>query len=414
MSLESLIKWFNDRQGKVTYSMESRNGPSSYDCSSAVYYGLIQGGFLPPNHRIGNTDSLYGDLERSGWTRTNSPQRGSIFLWGIRGASGGGAGHTGVFIDNKNIIHCAYGYNGIHIDNHDWLWGINGKPSITYYTYSGQPYQGDTDQSVDIGSTIKLEKTYRVDDIQLIDGIWQIRNNELCTDGFTWGDNGIPAEPLIEVDSDGYRTADQSLDIGSEFKLPGKYTVLDLGAVNGRWLALIEWNGLKFWIDLETVTEIKADDIGTPVPSARPATPAEPKPEASAPLPDPIPELETPEPTPQPIPIEEDKPQKEPDMAFNEDQKQQLKIATERVQDIANMVAEGEAVQEIVSGVSKKTKLIVYIVGDTLIGLGLICAPIAIVAGWDDLDRIVALTGVFSTAGAFLLTMFGLYKSNKS
>ncbi|WP_269116844.1 peptidoglycan amidohydrolase family protein [Enterococcus casseliflavus] len=46
-SIDNMIQWFKDREGKVTYSMSDRLGPSSYDCSSAVYYSLISGGFLP-------------------------------------------------------------------------------------------------------------------------------------------------------------------------------------------------------------------------------------------------------------------------------------------------------------------------------------------------------------------------------
>lgn len=37
MSKESMIKWMQDRLGKVTYSMTRRLGPNSYDCSSAVF-----------------------------------------------------------------------------------------------------------------------------------------------------------------------------------------------------------------------------------------------------------------------------------------------------------------------------------------------------------------------------------------
>ena len=39
-------KKMSDRVGKVTYSMDYRNGPNSYDCSSAVYYALMAGGAI--------------------------------------------------------------------------------------------------------------------------------------------------------------------------------------------------------------------------------------------------------------------------------------------------------------------------------------------------------------------------------
>ena len=57
--IDVMIQWFRDRLGKVTYSMDYRNGPHSYDCSSAVYSALIKAGFLPPNTWLGNTETLF-------------------------------------------------------------------------------------------------------------------------------------------------------------------------------------------------------------------------------------------------------------------------------------------------------------------------------------------------------------------
>ncbi|EOL50933.1 peptidoglycan amidohydrolase family protein [Enterococcus caccae] len=141
-NIEKMIKWMTDRKGKVTYSMNARLGPNSYDCSSAVYFALISGGFFKSS-AMGNTDTLFTHLENSGWSKVpangsgNYPaKKGDIFIWGNRGASGGAAGHTGMFIDDQdNIIHCNYGYNGITINDHDTIWGINGCPAITIYRY---------------------------------------------------------------------------------------------------------------------------------------------------------------------------------------------------------------------------------------------------------------------------------------
>ena len=96
---------------------------------------------LPANTTIGNTDSLFGSLERAGWTQVraeasgNIPaRRGDVFIWGIRGASSGASGHTGFFCDDSdNIIHCNYGYNGITVNPHDVIWGYNGRPAVTIY-----------------------------------------------------------------------------------------------------------------------------------------------------------------------------------------------------------------------------------------------------------------------------------------
>lgn len=436
--LEKTIQWFSDRLNKVYYSMDYRNGQTvngrpNFDCSSAVYYALVSAGYLPSNAKIGNTDSLYGDLEKNGFTKLQpsaqgdyDTRRGDIFLWGKRGASSGGAGHTGIFTNANDIIHCNYGYNGITVNNYDWLRGVNGYPEQTFYRYTGASYtppsiQGSpTDQVLEIGSTIKFENIYVANDVQLIGGIWQVRSNALCKSGFTWDDNGIPAEPLVEVDIDGYRTPDQSLDINSPFKIPGKFTVLDLGESDGMWLALIEWSGLRFWVDVESATEITPTDAGTAVPSLRPPTAPPPSPVVVPPAvqePEPIPTtpvIVTPptipeEPKPQP-PItnpKEDKP-----MAFTDEQQTKLNVQSESYLGVAGDVASQNT--EITDGVSKKVKLAVYIIGDTLLGLGAVTPQIVVLINTQDPFIIATtLSSLFATTGLFLLTMFGIYRAGK-
>lgn len=156
---EQMIKWMSDRQGKVTYSMNSRLGPNSYDCSSAVYFALVAGGFLPTG-TMGNTDSLFGHLEANGWKKLPEindyidAKRGDIFIWGTRGASGGAAGHTGIFTDKDNIIHCNYGYNGITVNNHDQIWSYNNGPENTIYRFYG--VQSGSNGGITTGQKVKL------------------------------------------------------------------------------------------------------------------------------------------------------------------------------------------------------------------------------------------------------------------
>lgn len=289
--LEKALSWFYDRKGRVVYSMRDRNGPESYDCSSSEYHALIEAGLLPSTVAIGNTDSLFNDLERHGFVQVAEQsdgsiptQRGDVFIWGIRGRSSGDFGHTGMFVDADNIIHCSSGYNGIAISNHDWLWALNGKPPVTVYRYVGTPERvvnNPTDQVVEVGSWVKFDRTYRVDGLQFVAHMWQVKTDELCKVGFTWEDNGIPAGLVTEVDSEGYATDDQGLEPGSLYKIPGKFNVLDVGLSNGEWLAQVGAGGLTFWVDIETATEVGPDDPGTPNPSQRqknvevpPSTPA--------------------------------------------------------------------------------------------------------------------------------------------
>lgn len=119
MNIEQMIKWMTDREGKVTYSMTSRLGPKSYDCSSAVFFSMIAGGFLPSGS-MGNTETLFAmsgtklkKISRS------EVKRGDIFVAGTPGQSNGSGGHTGIFLSNKSFIHCSYYWNGIHTDSHD-------------------------------------------------------------------------------------------------------------------------------------------------------------------------------------------------------------------------------------------------------------------------------------------------------
>lgn len=119
MSIEQMIKWMTDREGKVTYSMTSRLGPRSYDCSSAVFLAMIAGGFLPSGS-MGNTETLFA-MSGTKLKKISRAEvkRGDIFVAGTPGQSNGSGGHTGIFLSNKSFIHCSYYWNGIHTDSHD-------------------------------------------------------------------------------------------------------------------------------------------------------------------------------------------------------------------------------------------------------------------------------------------------------
>ncbi|MGF2120847.1 glycoside hydrolase family protein [Enterococcus casseliflavus] len=149
-NLEAVINWFKVREGKVSYSQINRLGPSSYDCSSAVFFALIEGGFLPSGTHIGNTESLYG-LEGSLLIPISRSEvrRGDLFVSGIKGGSGGNDGHTGVFLDNTNIIHCtpAGDIPGIiTTPATGWMGDYRGLP-VYYYRLkqnNQQPNKGET------------------------------------------------------------------------------------------------------------------------------------------------------------------------------------------------------------------------------------------------------------------------------
>ena len=135
LNIETAIAWMYARKGQVSYSMDYRNGPDSYDCSSAVYYALRDGGAVSAGWAV-NTEYEHDWLINNGYTliSENTPwdaRRGDIFIWGRRGYSSGAGGHTGMFIDENNIIHCNYRFDGITVNDHDDIWMYAGRP---YYS----------------------------------------------------------------------------------------------------------------------------------------------------------------------------------------------------------------------------------------------------------------------------------------
>lgn len=131
--LDAFIGWFQARKGKVSYSMYSRMGPRSYDCSSAVHFAAKHAGLLPSNHYIGSTETLFGMKGKYLDEISRSDIRyGDIFVAGRQGASGGAAGHTGAVLDKNRIIHCTYSKNGIAITP---INGYTGGPPVRFFRW---------------------------------------------------------------------------------------------------------------------------------------------------------------------------------------------------------------------------------------------------------------------------------------
>ena len=142
LNMEQAIAWMEARRGKVTYSMDFRNGPNSYDCSSAVYYALISAGAISAGWAV-NTEYEHDWLLKNGFTliAENSAfnaKRGDIFIWGKRGQSSGAGGHTGIFVDSNNIIHCNWSRNGITVDGYLDIARASGNKYYYIYRPHGQ------------------------------------------------------------------------------------------------------------------------------------------------------------------------------------------------------------------------------------------------------------------------------------
>ncbi len=292
--MDKVIEWFQQRQGRVSYSMDYRNGPNSYDCSSSIYHALIYAGILPQGLRIGDTETMFIDLPKFGFQRIEADangyiptQRGDIFIWGKQGQTSGAGGHTGIYLDSDNIIHCSYGYNGIHTDNHDWLAGINGVQDLTIFRYTGKPQNAPApapqneaiDDVINIGSYFKIAKSMRVAEVNIHEDRRELKIDELCPRGFTWAENGIPADWAVKVDGDGYKI-DGEINVGDLVKLQGAFVAQEVVQNDGMWFALVKRDGVDVWMELTPVTEVPASDRGTitdyrpqPVEELKPAEP---------------------------------------------------------------------------------------------------------------------------------------------
>lgn len=149
---EKAIAWMGLKEGRVSYSMDYRNGPDSYDCSSSVCSALIYAGASNPGWLL-NTEYMHDWLIQNGYQLIAenadwASLRGDVFIWGMRGQSSGAGGHTGIFIDPDNIIHCNYARNNITIDNYNQTAAASGWMYSYVYRYSGSQTQ-PTNKSID-------------------------------------------------------------------------------------------------------------------------------------------------------------------------------------------------------------------------------------------------------------------------
>lgn len=118
---------------------------------------------------------------------------------------------------------------------------------------------------------------------------------------------------------------------------------------------------------------------------------------------------------PQEVPNNKPKEEKMATPVFAKEDIEAIKKVTAEQANLAQGLAETDEAQEIIKGISKRTKLVVYIIGDLLLGASAIAPQVAIaVLSGDPYVKINAISGALATAGLFLLTMFGIYKNGKN
>lgn len=150
VSIDGTIKYMQQMRGRVIYSMNgSRSGADgTADCSGAVVTALCSGGKAQPTKTwIYNTEYMHDWIKSIGYVliaenHSFNPQRGDVFIWGRRGRSSGGFGHTGIFVDTGHIIHCNYHDNGVNTTEYMDRWLGAGRPYYYIYRYGGKAVSG--------------------------------------------------------------------------------------------------------------------------------------------------------------------------------------------------------------------------------------------------------------------------------
>ena len=451
--MDKVIEWFQQRQGRVSYSMDYRNGPNSYDCSSAIYHALIYAGILPQGFRIGNTETEFVDLPKFGFQRIEADangyiptQRGDIFIWGKQGYTLGANGHTGIYLDSDNIIHCAYAYNGIHTDNHDDLARVNNTQYLTIFRYTGKPQNAPApapqpeaiDDVINIGSHFKIAKSMRVAEVNIHEDRRELKIDELCPRGFTWAENGVPAGWAVKVDGDGYKI-DGEINTGDLVKLQGAFIAQEVVQNDGMWFALVKRDGVDVWMELTPVTEVSAGDGGT-VSEYRPAPQPVEEPKPAEPVVENLAENhfadvsnmveDEPKPEEKPAENQELTVQKEEkkDMSHNlensgnaenskkVEKKQLIQINArpltekeiEMLDKMQEEVAKNIANTEYEPRISEKAKTTVYFIADLGILTNMLIATICVILIPNATKEILAISGAIATAFAGLKPIFKL------
>lgn len=428
--MDKAIEWFQQRQGKVSYSMVYRNGSSSYDCSSAIYHALIYAGILPAGFRIGNTESEFVDLPKFGFQRIEADangyiptQRGDIFIWGKRGYTNGAGGHTGIYLDNDNIIHCAYAYNGIHTDNHDWLAGINNVQYLTIFRYTGKPQNAPApaprneaiDDVINIGSHFKINPALQIAEVNINDGRRELKIDALCPRGFTWAENGVPANWAFKVDGDGYRV-DGEINAGDWVKIQGAFVALEVVQNDGMWFAKVKRDGIDVWMELTPVSEIPAGEYGTktdyrPQPAPQPAPVELPKPEVKE---EPKPEIKEEKPEIKEENKEEKVAETKPELPkinerpFTEKELKMLEESKKEAVEAIEALNQDEQFNELKELIPKPVRLGLYLFGDLLLIGSAVIASYGI--GYTQAGLTGGIVGALSAGGAGIIATAKLTK----
>lgn len=267
---QATVSWFLTRVGKLTYSMAgSRNGADgSADCSGSITQAICDSGGVP-------YDYLYSTITLGKYLAKNSYQRisvnqdwqaetGDIVLmsWGNdMSTSGGAGGHVGVMVNATAFISCDYwtgGQPGTAITQHNW---------DAYYQATSPRYiEVWRFQEVQPAASVppapkppKRRYGYRVDDLQFVNGIWQVRNDVLGQPDFDWTENGINVAYIDKINpATGENTPDQELHVGDYFSFqPSSVGIItEQHSLNRKTISHVQFPDEFIWLYTESVEKL--------------------------------------------------------------------------------------------------------------------------------------------------------------
>lgn len=173
VDINKVIKWFTDRQNRLTYSMYgSRNGDDgTADCSGSMTQAIRNAGGKPYSY-LYSTETIHPWLKDNGFkliseNGTWNAKRGDVVVFGQVGQSAGAGGHIGIITSNDPnayfISTCYWtgGQAGTAIQNlpFDTMWEADGEPYFYVYRLQGSSSNNNSNISknrFNYGDKVKL------------------------------------------------------------------------------------------------------------------------------------------------------------------------------------------------------------------------------------------------------------------
>lgn len=264
------VEWFLERVGKITYSMVgSRNGADgTADCSGSMTQSIKDSGGVNYDY-LYSTVTLGNYLDKNGYQRISvnqdwHAQKGDVVLmsWGADMSSSGGAGgHVGVMMNATDFISCDYwtgGQPGTAITQHNWdEYYAATKPNYieVWRFQNNQP----TPPVPPAPKPTKRRYGYRVDDLQFVNGLWQVRNDVLGQPDFDWTENGINIAYIDKINpATGENTPDQELKVGDYFSFqPSSVGIItEQHSLNGKTISHVQFPDEFIWLYTESVEKL--------------------------------------------------------------------------------------------------------------------------------------------------------------